>query len=281
VGAALPGGGRRVSTATVTAPAALAVDIARAARRRGAARALILDLDGTLAPIAARPRDARVPAATLRTLTRLVTEGWRIAIVSGRSAADARRLVPLPGVVIFGSHGIERYGAPSSSKRLRLIARRVARIARASRGVTRGFAGVLVERKPFGCAFHHRALDARARARFLRRLRVWLSERDLRGLALLDGNRVVELRPAGLDKGVVVRRWHAARSAEPSDRSLVAIGDDRTDEDLFAACAHRGLTVSVGPKGRSTLARRRLGGTAAVHRVLSLLADDASAEAPR
>jgi trehalose-phosphatase len=270
-----------VSPATVTAPAALAVDIARAARRRGAARALILDLDGTLAPIAARPRDARVPVATLRVLARLVTEGWRIAIVSGRSAADARRLVPLPGVVVFGSHGIERHGAPSSSKRLRRIARRVGRITRAAPAVTRGFAGVIVERKPFGCAFHHRALDARARERFRRRLALWLSERDTRGLALLEGNRVVELRPAGLDKGVVLRRWHPARSAKPSDRSLVAIGDDRTDEDLFAACARRGLTVSVGPEGRATLARRRLRGTTAVRRVLTLLAKDAGAGANR
>jgi len=256
-------------------PTALAAEIARSARRHGAARALILDLDGTLAPIALRPSDARVPVATRRTLARLIAQGWRIAVVSGRPAREARRLVPVPGVDVYGSHGIERHGASSPAAHLRVIARRAARIARAAAALATEFKGVLVERKPFGCAFHHRALDPRSRARFLRRLAAWLSERDTRGLALLDGNRVVELRPAGLDKGLVVRRWRAARSARPSDRSLVAIGDDRTDEDLFAACAERGLTVSVGPEGRATLARRRLRGTAAVQRVLTLLATDA------
>ena len=275
----MPGRGRRVKVAA--SPTALAAEITRSARRPGAARALILDLDGTLAPIAPRPADARVPAVMRRTLARLIAQGWRIAVVSGRPARDARRLVPDPAVVVFGSHGLERHGAASPLAHLRLIARRAARIARAGRALSTEFEGVIVERKPFGCAFHHRALDPRSRARFRRRLVAWLSKRDTRGLALLDGNRVVELRPAGLDKGLVLRRWRAARSARPTDRSLVAIGDDRTDEDLFAACADRGLTVSVGPEGRATLARRRLRGTAAVQRLLTLLAKDAGASASR
>jgi len=262
-----------------TSATALAADIARSARRPGAARALILDVDGTLAPIAKRPRDARVPLATRRALARLVAEGWRIAIVSGRPAADARRLVPVPGVDVYGSHGIEREGAPPRSALLRTLALRAARIARDSRAVTAGFDGVIVERKPFGCAFHHRALDPKARARFLRRLAAWLSECDTRGLALLDGNRVVELRPAGWDKGLVARRWPAARFAQPGDRSLVAIGDDKTDEDLFAACAGRGLTVSVGARRRPTLARRRLKGSPDVFRLLTLLGEEPGPEA--
>ena len=258
---------RRAST-----PSALATEISRAARRRGAARALVLDLDGTLAPIAPRPADARVPAAVLDTLARLVRAGWRVAIVSGRPASGARRLVPVPGVVVFGSHGIERDGAPPTSKRFREAGRRAARLARAARAAFGEFDGVLIERKPFGCAFHHRALDARTRQRFLRRLHAWLLVRDTRGLALLDGRRVVELRPAGVGKGVVARRWPPARTAKPGDHSLVAIGDDVTDEELFTALSGRGLSVSVSRGRKATIAQRRLRGTAAVRRLLSRLA---------
>lgn len=261
-----------------SAASALADEIARAARRRGAARALILDLDGTLAPITEHRRDARVPAGVLTALSRLVRNGWRVAIVSGRPVADARRMVPLSGVAIFGSHGVERGKARAVPRKLRAVARRAAQITREATVWIRAFSGVEIERKPFGFAFHHRTLDAGARPRFRRRLRAWLARADTRGLELLRGKRVVEMRPTGLGKGLVARRWPAARHARRGDHSLVAIGDDRTDEDLFAALAGRGLTVRVGSPRRATLAVRRLSGAAAVARLLSTLADSGGAE---
>ena len=260
-------------------PRTLVEEITRAARRPGAARALVLDLDGTLAPIVAAPRGACVPPSVLHTLSRLGRHGWRIAIVTGRPAAAARRLVPLPGVTIFGSHGIERGDAARVSRPLRAAARRADSIAREARGLVRKFRGVTIERKPFGCAFHHRALHGPARASFLRELRAWLAERDTTGLELLDGKRVVELRPAGRGKGSIVRLWPAARAVRNGDRSLVAIGDDLADEELFAALRGRGLTVKVGAAGEPTIARRRVAGTAAVARLLAAL--DAAADEER
>ena len=250
----------------------LAEEIARAARRRGAARVLVLDLDGTLAPIAARPRDARVPPEVLDALSSLDRQGWRVAIVTGRPAADARRMVPLPGVAVFGSHGIEREGAWRFPPRLVAASARAAALARSARGFVRAFPGVTVERKPFGCAFHYRALDTVARARFLRELRVWLGERDTEGLELLTGKGLVELRPERFGKGKVVRDWPAARVVRRNDPSFVAIGDDLADEELFAAVNGRGLTVRVGSACRATIARRRLPGVLAVARLLATLA---------
>ncbi len=249
----------------------LAAEIVAAARRRGAARALILDLDGTLAPLANHPRDAWVPGPVLESLRRLLEHGWRIAIVSGRSRVEASRLAPVAGVEVSGSHGIEGPGEAAAPRALRAAGERSARIARAARRWVREFPGAHVERKPFGCAFHYRMVDSSARARFLARLRAWLPERDLRGLDVLDGRDVVELRPSGLGKGLIARRWPAARSAG-RDASLVAIGDDLTDEDLFAALAGHALTVRVGRSRRSSRARRRLSGPRAVHRLLGRLA---------
>jgi trehalose-phosphatase len=258
--------------------AKLADEITAAARRRGAARILALDLDGTLAPIVSRRGEARVPARVLDALSRLHRRGWRVAIVTGRSAAEARRMVPLRGVMIFGSHGIERNGASRTSRPLLAAARRAATIARESRGFVREFPGVEVERKPFGCAFHHRALHGAVRARFLRVLRAWLMERDTRGLELLVGKRVVELRPAGYGKGSIFSQWSAARAVRRRDRSLVAIGDDVADEELFAALDGRGLTVRIGSARRETIARRRVSGAPAVARLLVTLAADADRE---
>ena len=128
----------------------VAAEVARAARRPRAARALILDLDGTLAPIARTPDAARVPGPVLRSLHDLVDRGWRIAIVTGRPRREALTLVPVPRITVFGSHGLE--GAHRTLPRAARAVR--ARLAReASR-----FPGVRLERKPVGLAFHDRAL---------------------------------------------------------------------------------------------------------------------------
>jgi len=250
----------------------LAAEIAAAARRPGAARVLVLDLDGTLAPIVARRRAAKVPAAVLDALSGLRDHGWRVAIVTGRPLLEARRMVPVTGVAVFGSHGIEREGASRPPRSPRTATRRAATIAREARGFLRAFPGVELERKPYGCAFHYRALRGHARSRFLRELEAWLAERDTRGLDRLPGKGVLELRPEGHGKGTVVGLWPAARNVRRDDRSFVAIGDDFADEELFAALDGRGLTVRVGPARRATIARRRVFGTSAVARLLVALA---------
>src|SRR5262249_19572322 len=68
---------------------------------------ILLDVDGTLAPIVARPGDARVPPETQAELRRLVQSYALVACVSGRSGADARRVVGVDGITYVGSHGLE------------------------------------------------------------------------------------------------------------------------------------------------------------------------------
>jgi trehalose-phosphatase len=232
---------------------------------------MILDIDGTLAPIAATPQAARVPAKVLASLAALVGDGWHIAVVSGRPAAQARALVPVDGITIYGCHGVEREGG-RLPRTLRALGARAARIADDAEAKIRDFPGVRIERKPVGVAFHDRAATPRTRARWHRTLSAWLAGYDLRGLEVLSGKRVLEIRPAGLGKGIVAHDWHPARRARGLDHSFVVIGDDRTDEDLLEAFARRAVTIRVGGAHVATAARRRLGSPAAVATFLADLA---------
>ena len=69
--------------------------------------ALVLDVDGTLAPIVARPELARVPEETRAELARLAGRYLLVACVSGRAGEDARRLVGVDGIAYVGNHGLE------------------------------------------------------------------------------------------------------------------------------------------------------------------------------
>ena len=77
--------------------------------------AIILDVDGTLAPIVVRPELAQVPPGTRRELERLVGRYLLVACVSGRTGADAERVVGVPGIRYVGNHGLEL--APGASSR--------------------------------------------------------------------------------------------------------------------------------------------------------------------
>lgn len=265
-----PGG---YTDASVSSPLELARHVARAARRPGARRTLLLDLDGTLAPLARTPSQATVPLQTLEALRRLVRQGWTVAIVSGRPAVEARRMVPVRGVKIFGGHGLEGSWSPRVSRRSNPgLRRRLSELARAARRLSSGTPGLLVELKPTGLALHDRQVPRRLRASWHRRFDEWLERQDLRGLERIDGKCVIELRPTGAHKGQVVATLPARRDAPLPDASLVGVGDDRTDEDLFDALRGRGLAVRVGRPGVRSRASRRLTSPAAVQRFLAHLA---------
>jgi len=257
----------------MSTPRNLAREVARAARVPGAARTLLLDLDGTLAPIVPTPEQARVPAETLDALRALARQGWTVAVVSGRPARQVRRLVPLRRIRVFGSHGLEGSWEPGARRGpSRNLQRRLDALERSATRLAAGHPGARVERKPAGLAFHDRGLDGDALRAFRRALAGWLDEQDLGRLERIEGKRVLELRPGGVDKGLVVRALPPGRR-RGTDLSLVAIGDDRTDEDMFRALGPRGLAVRVGRSLRGSAARRRLASVRAVREFLTALAE--------
>ena len=84
---------------------------------------------------------------------------------------------------------------------------------------------------------------------------------------MLEGARVFEVRPRGVNKGTVLPEVLAMAPGA----TVLAIGDDRTDESLFSALPPGAVGVHVG--GGQTLARYRVSGVAAVRALLKRIAD--------
>ncbi|HFD16742.1 MAG TPA: trehalose-phosphatase, partial [Rhodospirillales bacterium] len=118
--------------------------------------ALFLDFDGTLTPIAPHPRLARMDEGLRRILAGLA-DRMPVAVVSGRAAADVRRLVGIGGIFVAGSHGFEITGPGGlhHDEGAPFAAELDAAEAQLEKTLS-GFAGVWVERKPYAIAVHFR-----------------------------------------------------------------------------------------------------------------------------
>ncbi|HUP31406.1 MAG TPA: trehalose-phosphatase [Gaiellaceae bacterium] len=187
--------------------------------------ALLLDVDGVLAPIVPVPREAAVPEETRAELRRLHGLYALVACISGRSGADARRVVGVDELVYVGEHGLElEPEAAEWSDRLQ------------------GFAATVdwedVERKPLTVTFHYRRAASEAEALVL--LEAVAARARHEGLVARFGRKVLELRPPiGAHKGTAVVHLLGERGL---GRALYA-GDDTTDLDAFEAL--RGLELGV------------------------------------
>jgi trehalose 6-phosphate phosphatase len=188
--------------------------------------ALILDVDGTLSPIAARPELAVVPEQTRRELQRLVARYKLVACLSGRAGADARRLVAVDGIEYVGNHGLELH------PRAEMLAAEMARF--------RGSVALPVEDKGVTLAYHYREADDEEAAHSEFEL---VAERArAAGLDARWGRKVLEIRPrVEADKGTAVR---ALLGHSGATRALYA-GDDTTDMDAFGGLRDAGLEYAV------------------------------------
>lgn len=229
--------------------------------------ALFLDLDGTLAPLAATP-DAVLadPRRTgvLRGLDRAL--GGRIAIVSGRTLQEIDRIAGGAAHSASGVHGLERRRRDGSLDGAE-ASRHVADAVAAFEAFAVDHPGVLVEDKAVSAGLHYRqAPTAETAARALAQR---ISEDT--GLDLQPGHMVLELKTPGADKGRAVTAFMTESPFAGS--TPIMVGDDLTDEAGFrAATALGGYGVLVGPE-RQTAARYRLEDVEAVLTWLEAIAE--------
>lgn len=220
---------------------------------------LVLDFDGTLAPIVESRHRARLPAATVR-LLREVAEAWPCAVISGRARADVTaRLAGVRMRAVLGNHGAEDRpalpGAPGWRRRVRAWRRSLeADLA--------GIRGVDVEDKGLSLAVHFRGAAARRR--------VALALDGLAGARVVGGKRVRNATVRGApDKGDALLRLVRRGGYE----RVIFVGDDDTDEDVFRRAPEIPLVGVVVGRRRRSAAGYFLRRQADVARLLAVLGE--------
>ncbi len=232
---------------------------------------LLLDYDGTLVPHASVPELA-TPDGALVDLLRALAARPRTAVhvVSGRTRDSLERWLGRLPIGLHADHGFWSRPAGASTwvarpqppmewreRALEILEQVAARTP-----------GSLVEQKTVSLAWHYRMADPEFGATQANELRLHLTE-VLSNLPveIVGGDKVIEVRPHGVNKGVIVPPLLAEM---PPGTAIGAMGNDPTDEDLFAALPPEAITVHVGTGG--SRAQVRVPSVAAARRLLAAIA---------
>jgi trehalose 6-phosphate synthase/phosphatase len=233
---------------------------------------LLLDYDGTLVPFQEQPELA-VPSQTLLGLLRDLAAhpGHTVHLVSGRTRETLDRWFGDVPIALWAEHGLWR--RPNGSAPWELITQAprdwMPGVRELLSKAVASTPGSMLEEKTASIAWHYRLVTpplAQTRRTELRQ--ALLAQLAAQPVEILEGHLVLEVRPSSINKGSIVK---AAMADAPADAVLLAIGDDRTDEDMFAALPEGSVAVRVGDG--DTRAHYRLLGPAAVLALLELLAD--------
>ena len=249
--------------------------------------AILLDIDGTLAPIVDNAADAHVPQSTRQLLTAVANRYGLVACVSGRRASEARAMVGVGTISYLGSHGVELLRAGWTEAVLddgvEDWVRRIQDFGREADTADTRKLRVRLEDKGSIVAFHWRGAGDEEAARAAVDA---IAERATEaGLRTHWGRKVLEVRPpVRMDKGAGIRNFLEA-AGQGIDAALY-VGDDSTDLDAFRALSElveegrlaRGVRVGVasdeGPSEITEEADVVVDGTDGVSELLSVLVYD-------
>ncbi len=233
---------------------------------------LLLDYDGSLVPFASSPLIAAPDPDLMKLLKALAARpGTRVHVVSGRARDIMDQWFGELPVGLHAEHGFWSKPMPGGTwLPLGLESLDWKDIAMpVLERYTTATPGSLIEEKTAAITWHHRMADPEFGARQSMELgRTLGKELESLPVEVLPGNKFLEVRMRGLHKGVIVKGLEAAYGGLPP---VLAMGDDLTDEDLFAALPPDGFAVHVGP--RPSRAIYRLAGPAAARAFLSRLLD--------
>lgn len=209
-------------------------------------RLLLLDYDGTLVPFAKLPKLATPNPGLLATLSHLANDSdTDVTIISGRERDSLHGWFGTLPINIISEHGAElrlknedwKYAVDLDTS-WKSIFRPVLEL------FTQRSPGSFIEDKKHTLVWHYRNVEpglgfTRSRE-LLDNLHHFIRNT---GLNVIDGNRVIEIRKIGIDKGSVARQLFDASQYD----FVLAIGDDKTDEDMFMQLPEDTYTIKIGP----------------------------------
>jgi trehalose 6-phosphate synthase/phosphatase len=231
-------------------------------------RLLLLDFDGTLAPIVNDPAKALL-SPTIRPVLNRLAETSDLVIISGRNRAFLERTFQGLPVTLVAEHGAFIRKPEQNWQKLDLSdADWIGPVLATMNEYTDTYADSFIEEKETAVVWHYRmaqADDIEGKAIDLAtRLR---STPSAAKLTVIQGNKVIEVKTAQHSKGTIAQKLYEQTAYD----FIVSIGDDTTDEDMFRQLPNWAYTLKVGP-GLS-FARYRLARQRDVETLLQLLDD--------
>jgi trehalose 6-phosphate synthase/phosphatase len=217
------------------------------AYRKAAKRLLLLDYDGTLVSFTARPQDAAPDRELLTLLAQLTSDPANcVVVLSGRSTASLQNWFgQVPRLGLAPEHGA-RWRRPGSDT----WEGRPAEMdwKNTVRPILQHFVdrtpGSFIEEKEFALVWHFRTIEAEfgdwLATELVAMLEGMLAETELRAYR---GNKIVEVKPMWANKGALATEM---LPGYVEGDFILGIGDDRTDEDLFAHLPEHAWSVHVG-----------------------------------
>mgnify|MGYP000117786333 CR=1 FL=1 len=213
--------------------------------RKSKKRLLLLDYDGTLVPFADRPERAKLDRRLLNLLKDIAGErGNEVVIISGRTRSELDRIFKRVDVGLVAEHGVwikEKGGEWELIEPLKNDWKEQIR------PVLELYAdrtpGSFVEEKEFSLVWHYRNANpemALVRSGELKDALLHLTANL--NLGILEGNKVIEIKSVGVNKGRAALRWLSKKRWD----FILAVGDDLTDEDVFDVLPKGAYSVKVG-----------------------------------
>jgi trehalose 6-phosphate synthase/phosphatase len=210
-------------------------------------RLLLLDYDGTLVPFHNKPEAAKPDTQLLHLLSHLAEDaGNRLVIISGRDHHTLDNWLGFLPVDIIAEHGAWYKERDKEWKSHRDAGGSWKKeFAEVLAAFTRSTPGALIEEKTYSISWHYRQCEAGLANRRVAEIREALESKATRlGLQLLNGDKVIEIRNPGINKGkTAIKLTYDAKYD-----FIMAIGDDATDEDMFSALPSGAVTIKVGTR---------------------------------
>ncbi|MEM1323157.1 MAG: bifunctional alpha,alpha-trehalose-phosphate synthase (UDP-forming)/trehalose-phosphatase [Bacteroidota bacterium] len=239
------------------------------AYRQAKRRLLLLDYDGTLMSFQNDPTRTAPDEALLNCLQRLVeTPGNKMVVISGRDRHTLGKWLGPLNIEMSAEHGAWFYLNQLWQTSTGLSSNWKEDVRPVLENMVQRTPGSFIEEKEFSLAWHYRRIDKDLGAKRIREYRDVLQYLTANlDLQVLEGNKVVEIKNSGINKGKASLRW----LGEANWDFILAIGDDSTDEDTFRAVPPSAWTIKVGLG--QTAARYHLIGVENVRSLLGTLGE--------
>lgn len=221
---------------------------------------LLVDYDGVLSPIVDEPEKALPDPVVLEMLRQLRALGAQVIVVSGRSAPFLESVLGEEDFFLASNHGAKNFDpllrrwisrGPQGVQPWYVKSRRI------MRDFVRRTPGCFIEEKEYSLVWHNRARPLDFGTFQSRKLFEELeSALSSYAVQVSSGKRIVEVKDSLANKGAFVR-WLNSQEMIPPQDTVICLGDDLTDEDMFAELSFPHITVHVGEE--PTKARYTLG----------------------